>query len=659
LKPKIASSLPDKGGTRYTKNAQIQGIRAIAVLLVVAFHAGLPVKAGFYGVDVFFVISGFVITQSLSRLLDSDFPRPLRKFYLNRFWRIAPALAAMVTAVTLVSGFLSSPLGARQIADITGISALLGAANLTVARTTGGYFDPPAATNPLLHTWSLGVEEQFYFLLPVFLYFLLVIGKRYGVSKNLQVSGVFILGLGSLLLALATAGLPVPAAMSMFLGFYSPFERAWELLTGVFIALVLGNKMINRTYANPMIWTGAVVLSIGLATGSASIPTPGPNTLFPVFGTSLMILGSINANNLLSRTLGSRILTFVGDRSYSIYLWHWPFIVFTTLIWPNTPIMTAISVALSFAIALVSYRYWEQPLQRQHHEGKASHKKAIAIALLPIVLAGVFGVYAQFVIRPKILAGNSQIYFTGDLGQDVYHAYVAKTYFPCEPKAIRDHAPIYNQYLRCQQSKANVKIDVALIGDSHAEHLFPGLATAYPRKNIVFYIPSMVPIFTGADMHRIIRNVVSNKTIQTVILNAHWIERGMPLTDLEKIIGALLEAGKSVWLANDSPSFPSDPFECKYGLGGGIGPSINCSQPLAGVLPQVKKFDTVRHALKSKFKELHLLETFKYFCGNNSCSMTDGGDLLYRDSHHLNLLGSEFLGREIKRDNPSLLSNDR
>jgi peptidoglycan/LPS O-acetylase OafA/YrhL len=141
--------------------ADVQGLRALAVLLVVAFHAGLPLPAGFVGVDVFFVISGFVITGLILRQLDAG-RFSLVEFYVRRIKRLLPALILMLVVVLVLSFLLESPLGPQQTTAKTGVGAMLLVANMVILRTSGDYFDAAAISNPLLHVWSLSVEEQFY-----------------------------------------------------------------------------------------------------------------------------------------------------------------------------------------------------------------------------------------------------------------------------------------------------------------------------------------------------------------------------------------------------------------------------------------------------------------------------------------------------------------
>jgi len=144
------------------KRRDLQGLRSVAILLVLAFHAGLPLSGGFVGVDVFFVVSGFVITNMLTLWIDKGPGLSLGSFYLRRVMRLIPALAVMVLVVCVASGLLMSPFGTQAVTATTAIGAMGSAANFVIARTTGGYFDLAAEENPLLNTWSLSVEAQLY-----------------------------------------------------------------------------------------------------------------------------------------------------------------------------------------------------------------------------------------------------------------------------------------------------------------------------------------------------------------------------------------------------------------------------------------------------------------------------------------------------------------
>ncbi len=395
--PTILGDAQTPGGSGVRRRRDIQGLRAIAVLAVVLFHAGLPVPGGFVGVDVFFVISGFVITVMLHREWTATGVVRFRTFYIKRFKRLTPALAVMVSVTLVVSAVVMTPFGPQENVAMTALGAMLFTANVVIARTTGGYFDAPAEGNPLLNTWSLSVEEQFYLLFPL----LLVIGwylvRRVRTARHAPLVLVGLVGVISLGLSiLGASGFVVPGA-PWLLGFYSPFTRAWEFAFGALLALF----MAQRAAPTRRVSTGAgvlgaalVLLSLFVITGET--PFPGYWALLPVLGALLLILAGFDEGNVVSRALAVGPAVKVGDWSYSIYLWHWPMIVFTGLLWPGQPALLVLAAALSFGPSLASYAWVEQPVRRMGSMSGPRLTAIIAACIVPpIVLAAAVGLSAS------------------------------------------------------------------------------------------------------------------------------------------------------------------------------------------------------------------------------------------------------------------------
>jgi peptidoglycan/LPS O-acetylase OafA/YrhL len=214
---------------RGSRRLDIQGLRAVAVLMVVAFHAGLPVHGGFVGVDVFFVISGFVITGLLQREWAATERVRFGAFYVRRFKRLTPALALMVGSTAVASALFLSPLGPQQTVAKTAVGAMLLTANRAIAATTGGYFDPPAASNPLLNTWTLSVEEQFYLLWPLAVLGLLLLKDR---RIRLAVVAACAIGSG---IAMALVYLPGGDATRVY---YGTDTHSFGLALGAVLAIL-------------------------------------------------------------------------------------------------------------------------------------------------------------------------------------------------------------------------------------------------------------------------------------------------------------------------------------------------------------------------------------------------------------------------------------
>ena len=376
-------------------------MRAFAVLVVVVFHAGLPVPGGFVGVDVFFVISGFVITGMLDREWRTTGRIRFGQFYLRRFKRLTPALALAVAATICASAVILSPLGLQQTAAKTGIGAMLLVANVVIAQTTGGYFDADAHTNPLLHTWSLSVEEQFYLVFPALIAVGWYLARRRTAFRFVPLGIVSVIAFVSLGLACFGTALIVatelPSSLltgtysrwtQALMGFYSPVTRSWEFALGVLLALFAHRLPQVKGAALLLCSIGAAALLSSLWLISEATPFPSAWTLIPVLGTALILAGgTADPTNSISRVLSGRSIVTVGDWSYSIYLWHWPLIVFAGILWPHSRFAILGAAAVSFAPAVASYRWIETPLRIKKNLQGRRIAKVVAITLsIPLSL---------------------------------------------------------------------------------------------------------------------------------------------------------------------------------------------------------------------------------------------------------------------------------
>ncbi len=385
---------PPTPATSSHRRRDIQGLRAIAVLLVVAFHARLPVPGGFVGVDVFFVISGFVITAMLMREWASTGRVRFRHFYFRRFLRLTPALALTVTLVALSSILLQNPFGAQQATARTGLGAMLLSANFAIAHAAGDYFADSSTTNPLLNTWSLSVEEQFYLVFPAL--FVLGWSMSRKLGRRLLPPTLIVLAIGICSFALSVAlsfGSTVAAPLTDYFGgpqsfaFYSPFTRAWEFAVGALLALLL-----DRLPATSVLLTRLAGLAgAGLIAASAllihdAMPFPGLAAIVPVAGTALLLAAGARMTTGINRALATRPMVAIGDASYSWYLWHWPVIVFAALLFPNRPTLLVAAALVSIVPAVLSYRFVEQPIRRLRPRTRP-RAAAVIVSTLAIPMA--------------------------------------------------------------------------------------------------------------------------------------------------------------------------------------------------------------------------------------------------------------------------------
>jgi peptidoglycan/LPS O-acetylase OafA/YrhL len=340
----------------------VQGLRGFAVALVVLEHAGGLVPGGFIGVDIFFAISGYVITEQLLQALQKSNEISLSDFFSRRARRLLPAASLVIVATLFLSLFILSPGIEHSKAASAGLAAMFFVPNLRYI-FEGGYFF--LAADPFRHFWSLGVEEQFYLVYPVSIFFVHRLLKK-DFKRFLKFFSWLILCAS--LVSLVVAGLlafgfkvtPLPTRV----GFFGTPFRAWEFLAGAGVSIF--GFVVNR-YPGRALSICIGMMGLGLIIWPAFTYDeftlfPGLAALPPVVGTVALIYSG-KVNNKLTMSLSSRPLTFFGDISYGLYLWHWPMIVFSKRLWPESQLAIWGSVLLSVLLATLQYRYIENPIR--------------------------------------------------------------------------------------------------------------------------------------------------------------------------------------------------------------------------------------------------------------------------------------------------------
>ena len=364
----------------------IEGLRAVAVLLILLYHAGVPGLAGGYvGVDVFFVISGFLITSLLARELDDTGRLDLAQFYARRVRRILPAAFLVLGATLLGCAAFLSPVGLWRAAP--GIAAAAAyVPNLLLAFARTDYFHP-ARISPVIHYWSLGVEEQFYVVWPALLW----LAHRYVAGARRRLTCIVAaLVAGSLVLSVVGTS-PYPA-----LAFYLLPTRAWELGAGALVALAGARaRGLPLTTANASGALGIAMIVASAVVFRESTPFPGAAAVVPVLGTVLVIVAGMTGQRTWAASgLGWSPMRYIGRISYSLYLWHWPLLVFVAIALAALPgpLQAAVAVAASFVLAAATYRWVEDPLRRGQLIGRRpSRNLASALGASALIAAIAFG----------------------------------------------------------------------------------------------------------------------------------------------------------------------------------------------------------------------------------------------------------------------------
>jgi len=674
-----ATATPKIERAKPARRADIQGLRAIAVIVVVAFHGNLAIPGGFVGVDVFFVISGFVITAMLLREKQRDGRIDIATFYVRRFRRLTPALALVVSVTLVVSAVLMSPVGSQQLTAATALGAMFLFANIAIARTTGGYFDAAAETNPLLHTWSLSVEEQFYLVFPVLFITGWLWGKRSGHPLRGVALAILAMAAISFVIAMAPAfGRTVPLVPDALIGFYGPIGRAWEFASGALLAVaMLKMPPASRAVAQISGVVGAGLLVVSFFVISEATTFPGPATLVPVVATLLLLFAGRSSGNVVSRLLSTRPMVSIGDISYSWYLWHWPAIVFAVLLWPQAPMAAPLAALLSIVPAVLSYRFVEQ---RFRAKGKSSRKRLIALVavtlLVPVGFAGVLATAAQNGYWSPRIASMQDTQRS--------HAGFAAGCMSYEPITVASES-------NCEWNGAAAGEPIYLIGDSIAEHYSEaliGAATALdrplymvtapgcPAYPVVLEIPIVSGLFDATEnglCDPYIDGTLSwldDKTPGLVIMGANDVNWWAPsaLVDPAEQMGEktdaviaesrralvdgistsvtrLQSAGHEVAIAKAPPSyrFPEPswlPGTCTVGV---------ILVDACGASASVEAMDLLQSGTRDAIDEVaaasgsSVLDVRDFFCPDEVCVTSLGDTQLYRDDIHLSVQGSTLL----------------
>jgi len=381
----IASPVVKRGDGDHWFRPDIEGMRAIAVGLVLLFHGyGKPFTGGFVGVDVFFVISGFLITSLLLHEQINAGRISIWRFYARRVRRILPASTLTVLATIFAAYHLLGFISGNEFADDAKWTAVF-AANIHFALIGTDYLGSQLPPSPLQHMWSLGVEEQFYLVWPSLFLLLAVIVR---VTRRRNVFGVLTTSL-LVVIGASLAWSVIQTSSNGTWAYFSPLTRAWELALGALIAVI--GPAVSRVSTT---WVYQVTALLGLAgivasalTLRSSMPYPGWAVAFPVVSTALLIwAGCGNAQTIVGRALSVRPMQWLGARSYSLYLWHWPILMIAAQyaghdlsLWQNSGLLLAAIVA-----SAVTFRLVENPV-RNSSVLKSRTRLTLAIGVVLIV----------------------------------------------------------------------------------------------------------------------------------------------------------------------------------------------------------------------------------------------------------------------------------
>lgn len=479
----------------------IEGLRGIAVIFVLGYHAGFPgFSGGYVGVDVFFVLSGYLITSLLLNEIEGSGRMDLVRFYARRARRLFPALALVILVTIGASFIIFSPIEQRLI-SMTAVATNLYVSNLYFAVKAMDYHAPNAQLNPLLHTWSLGIEEQFYLVWPLLLF--IVLRSKYRASQmpnsRRRVIVVMILvAVASLALSFVVTKFRPPWA------FYSLPTRAWEFAMGALAIFIAGN---NRTvYVRVAGWIGLALLLVSVVMFSKATPFPGIAALVPVGGTAALLWSGSRGSRIgVSKFLSWSGLQKLGRISYSWYLWHWPVIILVGAVTYNLTVKGRVACLLfSLVPALFSFLFVENPIRRRRvfrWSPGYSLAAGLALCLFCVVIA-----FAWRRVATHAATKPQQLRLMN-----------AQTDWP----VIYDNhcvSPPYGRGLiSCSFNADRSSATMVLFGDSHAAQWFPVfnaisqkegwelvtlIKSACPVADVEFFYPTMRRPYTECTQWR-------------------------------------------------------------------------------------------------------------------------------------------------------------
>lgn len=615
--------------------SDIDGLRAFAVTSVLIFHA-FPslMPGGFVGVDVFFVISGFLISGIIFKEIEAG-NFSFSNFYARRVKRIFPALITMLMTSYAVGWFFLFNDDFRRLGSHI-FRASLFLSNFILWREAG-YFDNAAETKPLLHLWSLGIEEQFYIVWPVILW-------AFWRFKALR---------WPLLAGLTSCSLVwniYQSQLDLTHDFYSPLTRFWELSAGACLAFHVSRHPEKPDKANLISGIAVCLLVAAVYIIDSKKAFPGGWALMPVLGAVLLIYAGPTAwcNNFL---FSHRGVVWVGAISYPLYLWHWPALAFARIVEGATPSVAVRLGAVLLAVLLAwgTLRWIEKPIRFRWQSALRTPlllAAMVGVGYVGLACKNAGGYPARAIMQAQVEAN------VGDIGHDHFHAYYAKQFFPCADDRVHAKSQKWGDLVRCFQTQRDAPIDLVLVGDSHAEHLLLGLSQALPKLNIAVYPRSELPFTKSTEYFEIFESLANDPRIKHVVLASMWAvaplsadERLTFEVDLHNTVHFLKSAGKHVFLLDDTPKFGFDPQRCKFKhpfSGRSICEESNESsqQVLASYVPILEASDLANaHVTLIRLNDL--------FCDAAVCRMALDGRILFRDSNHVNILGSQRIGAAL------------
>lgn len=613
----------------------IDGMRAIAVLLVILFHANFSLFSGGYiGVDVFFVLSGYLITLTIDKEM-SENRFSFQQFYLRRIRRIIPVLVFVMLVVTIPAYFI---LFADNLESYgrTLLHTILSTNNFHLWIILKDYFAENSDLIPFLHTWSLSVEEQFYFVWPLLL---LVLHKFLNTKNRLLFIVVFVIAMLVWSIYLTKT--------NMNMAYFLLPARFFELGMGACLAMYWDKLPVTSKQYNGIISIIGMVLiiipAVVLTKGSAF---PGLNAFWPCLGTCLLIYTGKTTENqgILNSILQNKLLVWVGLLSYSLYLWHWP--IFTFIKYLGVTLDGTIrigAIVLTFVLSYLSWKYVEQPFRIQF---KFDFKRTMLYVFLPslVIIAGLYGLLDAkdgFPNRfPNLAEFNPKVNYPNKVRQNCFDQFKIGN---CD---------------ECFLGVKKEKLDGMLIGDSFGNHtaafldilakdaglyLHDSTAGGYPVLNKLDENGN--PVFAPEYA---VNRLQYAKQFDTIYIAANWDEQGKSnspnYVSIVKTVGELIKLGKKVVIFDClRASTELNLHKAKLVKSGNM---VFFKDTDFSIPMYERPNDYIVYVMKQKFPEVVVIDLNEAMCSDGRCDIQLDNTIVYRNFNHLNTSGAEMMAKK-------------
>jgi peptidoglycan/LPS O-acetylase OafA/YrhL len=627
--------------------AFVDGLRAISILAVVAFHVGVPgVSGGFVGVDIFFVISGFLIINQIRGELESD-QFSILSFYARRSLRILPPyLIMLMVAYVMAPFFLATPGISLDFVLAATLSPLM-VSNI-LFDLSQGYFDISGIDKPLLHTWTLSVEEQFYLAAPILLALVFRIGnRRFG-----TLAAVLGIVLGAV--SLAGAIVKTHSGGGTNAAFYLAQWRAWEFVAGGLIGghLVSVAGRLPRVVVDIIGWVGLGGIAVAVAAFDARTPYPSSNAVLPVAGAALVILcGLVQPTAALTRLLSSRVPVGIGLVSYGWYLWHWPILSFMRIarLGESSIVLDGLGAGLlAFVLACISYRYVEQPIRRW--------RKSPGILERP---DRIVRYAAAACMASAVLGGLSAL--GGYLSTKSY----LDSHYGIEGRGVLDNgcrlltSSIIPDH--CLEGKIGI-----ILGDSHADALFGSFARSFDNVGVrltslarggcnpLLFAPSIREHNRTHGCANLIdpfeRLLARPTPVAFVIITGAWDYGDENAKLLSELISQFDPARTRVLLIGPVPKFPRSSLDCVALSDRSGGNRERCVRPRADVAAVRAAIVDVLASMPGRFQNVRFLDPIDIFCDELVCRPFEGDAVFFEDERHVLPRGADRIYDAFESD---------